>query len=111
MNAHIEPQIISQNGKPAFAVIPWEEYQKLLVNRQEPDIWFPNDVVKASTRGASLIAAWREHFAMTQAELAAKSGMKQASIARLEKGHAGARRSTLAKVATAMGIMVEQLIE
>jgi len=25
MNVHIEPQIISYNGKPAFAVIPWDE--------------------------------------------------------------------------------------
>jgi predicted transcriptional regulator len=111
MNVHIEPQIISYNGKPAFAVIPWEEYQMLISNRQEPDVWFPNDVVKANSRGASLITAWREHFAITQTELAVKSGMKQASIARLEKGHAGARRSTLAKIAAAMGISVEQLIE
>ena len=35
MSAHIEPQIIMQNGKPAFAVIPWEEYQKL--TRNDPD--------------------------------------------------------------------------
>jgi predicted transcriptional regulator len=111
MNAHIEPQIISHNGKPAFAVIPWDEYQLLISKKQEADVWFPNDVVKANSSGASLVTAWREHFAMTQEELAAKSGMKQASIARLEKGHAGARRSTLARIAVAMGIMVEQLIE
>ncbi len=111
MNAHIEPQIISVGGKPAFAVIPWDEYQMLISNRQELDVWFPNDVVKANSRGVSLIAAWREHFEMTQAELAAKCEMKQAAIARLEKGHAGARRSTLARIAAAMGIMVEQLIE
>jgi predicted transcriptional regulator len=111
MNEHIEPQIISSGGKPVFAVIPWDEYQMLISNRQELDIWFPNDVVRANSRGASLITAWREHFAMTQAELAAKCEMKQASIARLEKGHAGARRSTLARIAAAMGIMVEQLIE
>jgi predicted transcriptional regulator len=111
MNAHIEPQIISSGGKPAFAVIPWDEYQMLISNRQELDIWFPNDVVKANSRGVSLITAWREHFAMTQVELAAKCEMKQAAIARLEKDHAGARRSTLARIAAAMGIMVEQLIE
>ena len=65
MNVHIEPQIISYNGKPAFAVIPWEEYQMLISNRQEPDVWFPNDVVKANSRGASLITctyAWKTGF-------------------------------------------------
>jgi hypothetical protein len=30
MSAHTDPQIIIQNGKHAFAVIPWAEYQELI---------------------------------------------------------------------------------
>jgi hypothetical protein len=58
MSAHTDPQIITQNGKPAFAVIPWNEYQALVLNHagtDEEDIWFPNEVVKANVRGDSLI--------------------------------------------------------
>jgi ribosome-binding protein aMBF1 (putative translation factor) len=114
MNEHTNPQIITQNGKPAFAVIPWNEYQTLIRNQIDPDesnIWFPNEVVKANVRGDSLIKAWREHFKLTQAELSEKAGMKQSALARLESGSTTPRKSTLAKLSDAMGISVEQLID
>jgi len=114
MNEHTDPQIIKQNGKPAFAVIPWSEYQALVRNQVTPDesdIWFPNEIVKANVRGDSLIKAWREYFQLTQAELAEKAGMKQSALARLESSSSTPRKSTLAKLAEALGISVDQLIE
>lgn len=114
MNEHTDPQIITQNGKPAFAVIPWDDYQTLVrsqVTPDEPDIWFPNEVVKANVRGDNLIKAWREHFKLTQAELSKKAGMKQSGLARLECGSTTPRKSTLIKLAEALGISVDQLIE
>ena len=114
MTAHTNPQVITQNGKPAFAVIPWDEYQKLLHNQadtNEADVWFPNEVVKANVRGDSLIKAWREYFGLTQADLASKTGMKQPALARLENSDAKIRKSTLTKLAEAMNISIEQLID
>ena len=114
MSARTDPQIISQNGKPAFAVIPWNEYQAMVHKQIEPDesdVWFPNEVVKANVRGESLIKAWREYLKLTQAELAAKAGMKQSALARLESSNASPRKATLSKLAEAMGISVEQLID
>lgn len=114
MSEHIDPQIITQNGKPAFAVIPWDEYQELVSNqiqRDESDIWFPNEVVKANLRGDSLVKAWREYFKLTQTELAEKAGMKQSALARLESSDSTPRKSTLIKLADALGISVDQLIE
>lgn len=113
MNEHTDPQIITQNGKPAFAVIPWDEYQTLVRNQVDPDesdIWFPNEVVKANVRGDSLIKAWREYFKLTQAELAKKAGMKQSALARLESSGSTPRKSTLVKLADALGISVDQLM-
>lgn len=114
MSGHTDPQIIIQNGKPAFAVLPWNEYQTLIHNQiesDESDVWFPNEVVKANVRGENLIKAWREYFKLTQEELAAKAGMKQSALARLERGNASPRKTTLAKLAKAMGIEVEQLMD
>lgn len=108
MSAHTDPQIITQGGKPAFAVIPWDEYQRL-TGKGEADVWFPNDVVKANSRGESLIKAWREHFGMTQEKLAELAGMKQSALARLEQPDANPRRSSLERLALAMNISVEQL--
>jgi transcriptional regulator with XRE-family HTH domain len=112
MNEHTNHQVITQNGKPAFAVIPWDEYQKLLqAQTDDSDIWFPNDVVKANVRGDSLIKAWREHFGLTQEALAEKAGIKQPALARLEKAESNPRNATLKKLADAMEISVEQLID
>ena len=114
MSAHTEHQIIIQNGEPAFAVIPWVEYQELIHHKTDPDdpyAWFPNDVVKANSRGESLIKAWREHFGLTQAELAAKSVMQQPSFALLESNDSIPRITTLTKLAKAMNVGIEQLIE
>ena len=110
MSAHTDPQIITQDGKPAFAVIPWDEYQKLLcsqVGDDDADVWFPNDVVKANVRGGSLIKAWREHFGLTQEALAKRTGIKQPALTRLEKADVNPRKSTLKKIADAMDISVE----
>ena len=112
MNAHIKPQIIEQNGHPAFAVIPWKEYQKLVSHTQpeESDTWLPHEVVRAvAIDDLSLIRAWREHLGMTQTELAEKSGMSQPALARLEKTDANPRVATLKKLAEAMNISPEQL--
>ena len=113
MSAHIEPQIIMQDGKPAFAVIPWEEYQKLI--RQSPDetdVWIPHEVVKANViNRASMVRAWREYFGMTQQELARRAGMTQPALARLEKSDSKPRVGTLKKISAAMDITLEQLTD
>ncbi len=114
MSIHTDPQVIKQNGKPAFVVIPWNEYQELINKQIEPDesdTWFPHEVVKANVRGDSLIKAWREYLKLTQAELASKAGMKQSALARLESGSITPRKATLVKLAEAMRISVEQLID
>jgi len=114
MSVHTDPQIIVQNGRPAFAVIPWNEYQELIRNQieaDEADVWFPNEVVKANVRGESLIRAWREYFKLTHAELAARAGMRKSELAELENSNANLSRAALTKLAKAMGIDVEQLID
>lgn len=112
MNAPTDVIVIKQHGEPAFAVLPWGEYQSLLGAAEgEADVYFPNEVVKANVRGDSLIKAWREYKEMTQEELAQKAGITQPALARLEKPDTRPRKSSLAKVAKAMGISVEQLIE
>ncbi len=114
MNEPIEPQVIMKDGKPAFAVIPWEDYQELVRNYSpdESDVWFPQDVVEANVvRGQSLVRAWREHFGLTQKELAQKAGMSQPALARIEKADARPRLATLKKIADALGLTPQQLMD
>ncbi len=111
MIALTDPQIITSNGEPAFAVIPWNEYQSLAQQYAiDNDTWIPHEVVKATLLDdISIIRAWREYFNLTQQELAQRAGMSQPSLARLEKIDANPRMSTLQKLAIAMGISIEQL--
>ena len=111
MTALTNPQIIMSGDKPAFAVIPWDEYQELA--RQyiiDDNTWIPHEIVKATLLGdISLIRAWREYFNLTQQELAQRAGISQPALARLEKADAKPRAATLKKLATEMDISVAQL--
>ncbi len=114
MSTPTDPQIILLDGKPAFAVLPWDAYEELTKYRDKAlhDIWFPQSVVEANAvREESLIKAWREYSGLTQKELAERAGIKQPALARLEAGNSTPRASTLKKLANAMNLTIEQLIE
>ena len=114
MSEPTDPQVIMLNGRPAFAVVPWGEYEKLIRFRDNAgsDIWFPQSVVEANAvREESLVKAWREYFGLTQKELAKRAGIQQPALARLEAGTSKPRASTLKKLAKAMDLSIAQLIE
>ncbi len=108
MNARTEFQVIvGADGKPAFVVIPYAQFQRL--QRTPARGAVPNAVVNlAYERGTGPMAAWREHLGLTQAEVAARIGITQAAYAQMERVKQP-RKSTLEKVAHALGLEVEQL--
>ncbi len=110
MTAPTNTQIINNEvGEPAFAVIPYEEYLHLIEAEYDDKLTIPHAVVIANLDGDSPIKAWREHLLLTQAELAERMGVSQPSLAKLESPAANPRKSTLKKVADAMGIELGQL--
>ena len=116
MSIHTDQhQIISQDGKPAFAVIPYDEYLELLEHaggRPDEDVILPHEVVKLSILGGmSLIRAWREHLGLTQEEIARRMGISQPAYAKFEAKDAHPRVVSCKRIAEAMGIEWEQLME
>ena len=100
-------QIIEQNGKPAFAVIPYDEYLKLL---PDEDVTIPHEVVRLVVKkGMNLVKAWRAYLGMTQTEVAKKAGISQAALSQMEKSGNKLRTATLEKLARVMDLSVEQL--
>src|SRR5262249_22446152 len=81
-------QIIKQHGKPAFVVIPYDEWrliEAVIEDRtdaaavrdylEKPEQGLPEDVVRAIVLdGASPIKVLREHRGLTQAALAGATG-------------------------------------
>jgi len=104
----IDYQIIEQGGKPAFAVVPYDQFKAFIDNEDESTI--PHEVARAvAVDDKSMLKAWREHLSLSQSELATKAGMTQPAIAQLENSDSDLRESTLKKLAAAMGIEIDQL--
>lgn len=108
MNARTEFQVIvGKDGKPAFVVLPYDQFRRMKGGFTQGTV--PNEVVNLSfERGVSAMAAWREHFGLTQAEVAGRIGITQAAYAQMERVKQP-RKATLDKVASALGLEVEQL--
>lgn len=109
MNIHISHQTIYENGKPAFAVIPYEEFLKICPEAKE-ETNIPHEVVKRIIKNdMSFIRAWRVYLGLTQEELARRLNITQAALSQMEQAKTKLRKSTLEKLAKALGIQAEQL--
>lgn len=70
----------------------------------------PHEVMKRVIKERySRMRAWREYLGLTQEEIAAKMGITQAAFSQMEAPRARPRKSTLEKLAKALGLNVEQL--
>jgi DNA-binding XRE family transcriptional regulator len=108
MNARTEFQIIvGKDGKPAFVVVPFDQFQRLRGGIAKGGV--PHEIVQVVfDRGLSPMAAWREHLGLTQSDVAGRIGISQAAYAQMERV-SKPRQATLQKVADAMGLEVDQL--
>ena len=91
-------QYINDNqGKPLYAIVPIEEFERLTADREEywadipcqsdefDDVPLPDAVVGImAERDVSVMAAWRIHRGMTQAQAAEKAGITQAALSQTE---------------------------
>jgi DNA-binding Xre family transcriptional regulator len=106
MAERIKHQIIEQNGTPLFVIVPYHEYVDLI---SDENLTIPHEVVeKHILEEKTLFRAWREYKKISQKDLAEKMGISQAALSQLEK-RGTERRSTMGKLAKALGIEPEQL--
>ncbi len=109
-------QIITQDNRPAFAVIPFLEYEDLLrkaevntVKKNDSKIKFPQAVIDLKyDKNCSWIKAWRIHKGKTQKEVARALEMTQGAYSQIENSEKN-QKSTLEKIAKVLGLEVEHL--
>lgn len=95
------------DGNPAFVVMPYAEFSRLY---EKAEKLIPHEIVEAVVIGKTTpIQAWREHLGLTQVEVANRMGITQAAFAQMESPKAKPRKTTLKRVAEALGISIEQL--
>lgn len=115
-------QFIEQNGHKQYAVIPVDLYEELLekaemlddikaydeaMRRDEEAI--PAEVVYRLL-DENKVKVWRDYRGLTQAELAAKCGLAQATIAQIEGGKRTGSVEVLKKIAEAMRLDLDDLV-
>ena len=112
-------QIITQDGKPAFVVIPIEEWRRIEATLEDrvdaaavraflkrPTETFPDAVVAVILEGTHPLKALREYRGFTQAELAKACSTSAVYISQIERGGRRAGRKLLAKLGKALHVEV-----
>ena len=110
-------QVITQGGKPAFVVIPIEEWRRIEATledrldvravrrfRESPSEIFPDAILSALLKGSHPLKVFREHRGFTQAGLAKAVGTSAVYISQLERGVRRIGRKLRAKLAGALHI-------
>ena len=107
-------QIIKNGNLPAFAVIPFSQYEEMrrrlaIAENRDSRIGFPLDVAEMNAlKGYSLIKAWRIFRGKTQKEVAAALGISQGAFSQIEKSSHN-QSETLRRVAAVLAVEPEQL--
>ncbi|MCP4662488.1 MAG: helix-turn-helix transcriptional regulator [bacterium] len=117
-------QVLERDGKPAFAVLPWEQYQKLCADAEMAMDVRAYDVAKAEAAGQerlpdalvgrllndeSPILVWREHRGLSRDQLAVKAGLTLSRLADLEEDPEAAADEELRLLAAALDLDLEDL--
>jgi DNA-binding XRE family transcriptional regulator len=111
MSTLTKHQIIENNGRPLFVLVPYAEYMAAL--RPEPiEAVIPLAVSKAANmEDKSLVRAWREYKGLSQAGMAERMGISRPAYARLEAKDVNLRATTLHRLAAALEVQWEQLCD
>ena len=112
-----------KSGKPAFAVVPYDTWQAMLAAaddrederaiaaaRASPGVIAPAAIVRRLSNGEPPLRVWREFRTLSQTELAARGGIRQATVSRIERGERTGTAAVLARLASALEVDVEDLL-
>ncbi len=121
-----QPQIIfDATGHPAFAVIPWPEYERLANEaaeellsdeelydhaKAEGDESFPMEVANQILAGQNPLRVYRNYRHMTQSQLATAVGINTVYLSQIETGKRVGSAKTLAALARVLNITVDDLL-
>ena len=117
--------IVDDAGRPAFAVIPWREYERLTSGEVPDDLSDealydravaeneesrPISVVDRIVAGENAIRVYRKHRGMTQKEVAEAAGISPLYLSQIERGTRKGSVSTLAAIAKVLRVDLGDLI-
>jgi len=121
-----DPQIIESPSGEKLAVIPLARYERLLAAAEElddvkaydearrrlasgEDELVPAEIAGRVLDGENPVRVWREHRGLKVKELADKAGITPAYLSQIEGGQREGTLSTMRKIATALGVSLDDL--
>jgi DNA-binding XRE family transcriptional regulator len=123
----MKPQIIKKDGKPEYAVIPYDEYRQLLedahmlvdimaydtaknaVTSRDEEL-IPADVVDRLLDGDNPVRVWREYRGLAAGDLAKACGVTAAAISQIESGKRRPSITLLKRIAGTLDVDLESLV-
>ena len=119
-------QVIEKNGKPEWAVIPYQEYQRLVEEAEmlhdvraydeakkavaEGEELIPSHVTYAILDGGNPVRVMREHRGLTQQQLAETAGISVPYLSQIEAGKRRGSTAVLAAIARVLGLTLDDLV-
>jgi DNA-binding XRE family transcriptional regulator len=118
--------VIEKDGKPEWAIVPYDVYQRLVEEAEMlQDIraydeakqaieageeLIPSEVTYAILDGASPIRVWREHRGLTQQQLAEAAGISVPYLSQIESGKRKGTTEVLAALAKELGLSLDDVV-
>ena len=124
----MKAQFIEKDGKPEFAVIPYEDYKHFLELLEDEadartiaefheaytagrEFMVPGEIVRSELEGKSPIKLWREYRGLTQQELGKLAGISKPYLSQIETGKRQGTVETLTAIAHALEVPLEILTD
>ena len=120
-------QIIKQDDKPEWAVLPYDHYLRLIekvemaqdvqdydnakaaLERGEDEL-IPGEVIYTILDGANAIKTWREYRGLSQQELSEKVGISFPYLSQLETNKRKGSLAVLSAIAKALKVSLDLLV-
>jgi DNA-binding XRE family transcriptional regulator len=125
MNASV--QVIERDGKPEWAVLPYDVYLQLaeeaemlqdirdydsikaVIERGEEEL-IPSEITYAILDGENPIKVWREYRGLTQNQLAKEVGISTPYLSQIEAQKRTGRTEVLQAIAKALKVTLDDIV-